>query len=261
MSLFSCYSSILKFYPYFFLLSIVLNINCNSEPEKLKYTILNKYAHPVDNFTQGLTWEKDTLYEGTGLEGKSRLIKSHLKTGTIYDSVHLDSILFGEGICKFKNLIYQLTWKNHLVLVYDAHSLEKIKTFPLSTEGWGICTDGTHLIVSNGSNSLYYYSPEDFKLIKTVFVKNKNVKVSDINELEYVNGSIYANQWNRNTIYKINSKTAQVEGILNLQEIFEKSRKENPNCDVLNGIAYNNSSETFYVTGKFWPSIFEITIE
>ncbi|NOT38256.1 MAG: glutaminyl-peptide cyclotransferase [Saprospiraceae bacterium] len=244
------------------LITSILLLNCQNDDKvkTLNYTVVNTFPHSTDNFTQGLIWESDTLYEGTGHEMKSRIFKTNPKTGEIYDSIHIADNLFGEGICKINSKIYQLTWRNHIVLVYNSHNLEKITTYPLVTEGWGLCTDGKYLIVSDGTNTLSYYSPDNFEFVKKIFVKNKNIKVSELNELEYANGFIYANQWNRNLIYKIDPQTGQVKGIANLQGLFDLSRKKYSNCDVLNGIAYNSNSDNFYVTGKYWSNLYEIKL-
>ncbi|HRI32916.1 MAG TPA: glutaminyl-peptide cyclotransferase [Saprospiraceae bacterium] len=242
---------------------VMLGLNCNNNnnPKKLKFTIIQEYPHDAQSFTQGLVWENNILYESTGLENKSRLLKVDLITGQAYDTIHMDDHIFAEGICVLDSFIYQLTWQNHLVFVYRKSNLELIKTFNIATEGWGICSDGQNLWVSDGTNTLYYYNPNDLALIKKIYVKNKNVMISQLNELEYVDGYIYANQWNRNDIYKIDPKDGKVVGILNLFDLKNKAETKYSNIDVLNGIAFNSESKTFYITGKFWPILFELKIE
>ena len=233
----------------------------NEKTTKLKYNVLHKYPHNPSSFTQGLLWDNDKLYESTGLEGKSKVMQIDYQTGKIINEIQSAPSIFGEGICILDNIIYQLSWQNHIVFLYDLNTMKEIKTFPLTTEGWGCTTDGKSIIVSDGSNTLYFYHPGDFKLEKTIFVKEKNGKVSRLNELEYVDGSIFANQWESDYIYKINAETGSVVAILNLSELTTEVKDLNTSSNVLNGIAYNKTRNSFFVTGKLWPILFEIELQ
>ena len=154
--------------------------------------------------------------------------------------------------------VYQLTYQEHVVLVYSAKDFKKIKELPLNGQGWGLTNNGQVLIASNGSSDLYFYEPQTFRLLKTLSVTERGNVVPNINELEYVNGFIYANQWQQNYIYKIDSNTGEVVGKMDLSDLVQKARQQYPNAEVLNGIAYNPQTKKFHITGKNWPLIYEM---
>lgn len=233
----------------------------SSEPANISYTISNVYPHDTASFTQGLEWHNGFLYEGTGLKGESKLLKVNLKDGKAVQQLVLPAEFFGEGITIFNNNIYQLTWQEHKIFVYDATSFKKLKEYNWDYEGWGITNDGKNLIISTGSNNLYFVEPETMKILKTVGVNSNYGPLSDINELEYVNGKIYANVWNSEYIAVINPESGVVEGRIDLSGILQKFNKDTyPERDVLNGIAYDSTSRTFYITGKKWPALFELKL-
>jgi glutamine cyclotransferase len=224
----------------------------------LSYNVSGTYPHDTSSFTQGLVFYNGNLLEGTGLNGKSKLMQVDLSSGKEIKKVALDSSLFGEGITVLNDTIYQLTWQNKVVLVYTAKDFKKIKELPINTEGWGITNDGKSLIVSDGSSNLYFYEPATFKLLKTQSVTEDGTPVVNINELEYINGFVYANQWQYNDIVKIDPNSGQVIAKLDLSEVINRVKTRDPQADFLNGIAYNPETKKIYITGKLWPELYEV---
>lgn len=228
------------------------------KPAVLSYSIIKAFPHDTMSFTQGLTFYKGQLYEGTGLEGRSKLLKVNLETGKAERKLDLAPEFFGEGVAILHDTIYQLTWKNNVVFAYRVSDFRKINQFPIATDGWGITTDGTNLIVSDGSSNLYYYTPGDFKLEKKQVVTESGSPTFNLNELEYIKGFIYANQWQYNYILKIDPATGRVVGKADLTEINNRVKMKDPDAEFLNGIAYDDSTGRIYVTGKNWPELYEI---
>lgn len=229
----------------------------NSSVIELIPKIINKYPHDETAYTQGLVFFDGYLYESTGLYGKSTLRKTEIKTGKILQSISLAPIYFGEGITILNNQIYQLTWENKKAFVYDLHSFKKLKEFSYPTEGWGITTDGKQLIVSDGSNFINFYSPEDFSITNTLMIRQGNKSIYNINEMEYVDGLIYANVYMTDNIVIINPYNGDIVGWIDISLLRQKL--DNPaNAEVSNGIAYNPNSKTFYLTGKNWSNLFEV---
>jgi glutamine cyclotransferase len=248
---------------FFFFISC--NNSTNSGPETPQNTIpvsspsiVATLPHDTSSFTEGLEFYDSTLLESTGNYGPSKLLQVQPKTGKILKEVKLGDKYFGEGITVLHDTLYQLTWKESVVFVYDAKTFKKIKELPFKGEGWGMTNDGTNLIVSNGSSSLYYYEPGTFKLLKVLNVTESGSTVPNVNELEFVDGYVYANQWQYDYIVKIDPSNGNVVSKLDLGGITESTKKIDPNADVLNGIAYNHATKKFYVTGKHWPQLFEI---
>lgn len=226
----------------------------------ISYSIVNTYPHDTSSFTQGLVIYKGVLYEGTGMNGQSKLLEVDLETGKSTRKVALDSVYFGEGVTVLNDTIYQLTWQNKKVFTYDLR-FNKIKEFDLPTEGWGITHDETNMIVSDGTDKLYFYNPSDFSLSDTKSITEAGVPVFNLNELEYIDGFIYANQWQYPYILKIDPATASVVAKIDLSDIVKRIRPDDQDYDkVLNGIAYNKETKKMYVTGKYWPSLFEIQL-
>jgi glutamine cyclotransferase len=229
------------------------------QPALLSYTIIQPgFNHDTSSFTQGLCFYKGELYEGTGMEGRSKLMKVDLKTGKAIKSIKLDDKYFGEGIVVLNDTIYQLTWKNNVVFAYSAKDFKKLKTFPINTQGWGITTDGKSLIVSSGGNNLDYYEPRTFTKQKTIAVTEAGVDAYNLNELEYIDGYIYANQWQASYIFKINPADGKIVAKANLAREEDAMRAIHPEVDVLNGIAYDETTKKIYITGKWWPKLYEI---
>ncbi|MGL5111958.1 MAG: glutaminyl-peptide cyclotransferase [Flavobacterium sp.] len=238
------------------------------QPKLLNYTIVNTFPHDTTAYTQGLEFYRDTLYEGTGngqgesgKRGISSLRKTDYKTGKVYKKVELPQEIFGEGITILNNKVYQLTWLNKEGYVYDADTFKKEKTFPYFKEmqGWGLTSDGTNLYMTDSTENIHILDPNTFQPIDNIFVYSLNTKIKGVNELEWVNGKIYGNVYQKDAIAVINPKTGAVEAILNLAEL-KKKITQGMDTDVLNGIAYDSKTKTFFVTGKNWDKMFEIKV-
>jgi glutamine cyclotransferase len=230
-------------------------------PKKIPYEIINTYPHPPGSFTQGLAYENGFLYEGTGQYGLSSLRKIKPESGEVLKEYRLPRDVFGEGITIFKNNIIQLTWLSHVGFVYDKDNFRLLKTFRYERpkEGWGLTTDGNNLIVSDGSPNLYFMDPESFMERKRLEVRDNLGPVYKINELEYVEGDIFANIWQIPRIIKIDLQTGKVTGIIDLSEIVPKNLRGHVDY-VLNGIAYDSDGKRFFVTGKMWPQVLELKL-
>jgi len=222
------------------------------------YSVVNTYPHDRNAFTQGLVYENCFLYESTGLYGESTLRCVQLETGNVLQSNSLPDEYFGEGITVFGDNIIQLTWESNKGFVYDKHSFDLLREFSYPTEGWGITNDGSRLIMSDGSETLYFLDPESFNRTGQIEVLDAGAAVTNLNELEYVNGEIYANIWMQEKIAIINSQTGQVRAWIDLTDITSFGNLYAG--DVLNGIAYDAGGNRLFVTGKRWSLIFEITI-
>jgi glutamine cyclotransferase len=238
------------------------------EAPAIPYTILNVYPHDTSAFTQGLEFYKGQLYESTGLEGRSTLRTVDLKTGAVKQLHKLAPKEFGEGITVLNDTLYQLTWENHIVFVYDPKTLKLIRQMTWNGEGWGITNNGKSLILSDGSDKLYFCRPSDLKLEKVLSVTDHLGPLNNLNELEYVNGSVYANRIEYNYIVKINPSNGFVTGKLDFTDILKKYAKidltyiqTNPHGAVLNGIAWNPENKKMYITGKLWPLLFELDMQ
>ncbi len=223
------------------------------------YKIINTYPHDSQAFIQGLVFEDGLLYEGTGLSGQSTLRIIKLETGDILKIHELPQEFFGEGITAYKDKIIQLTWRSNTGFVYDKNSFNLLRTFHYPTEGWGLTHDGKQLIMSDGTANLYFLNPENFKVTKRIEVYDGNTPVTMLNELEYINGEIFANVWLTNSIARINPQTGRITGWINMDGLFpvnddDKTKK------VLNGIAYDAKNDRIFVTGKLWPNIYEIKL-
>jgi len=239
------------------LLVLLIAEPVNSEPVNYSYRIVNVYPHDETAFTQGLLIDNGVLYESTGLYGNSSLRRVNLETGEVLQLYALPSAYFGEGITIFDDKIIQLTWLSHKGFVYDKESFDLLQEFNYSTQGWGITHDGSRLIMSDGTSTLYFLDPETFQKIGQVEVHD-NGTVESLNELEYIKGKVYANIWLEEKIAIINPQTGQVEGWINLNGLYNMENQD-PN-DVLNGIAYDATSDRLFVTGKRWSQLFEIEL-
>ena len=235
-------------------------ITPTAEPTPVSYTyeVINMYPHDPNAFTQGLVIDEGVLYEGTGLNGESSLRRVDLETGDVLQIHELSSEFFGEGITVFGDKIIQLTWQSQTGFVYDKDSFELLQNFSYSTEGWGITTDGTQLIMSDGTANLYFLDPETFQTIGQIEVRDGSAPVTNLNELEYINGEVYANVWMTNRIAIISPHTGQVTGWIDLTGIYNPENN-NPNS-VLNGIAYDSEGDRLFVTGKLWSQLFQIRL-
>ncbi|MDB5206223.1 MAG: glutaminyl-peptide cyclotransferase [Flavisolibacter sp.] len=228
----------------------------------ISYSVVNTLPHDTSFFLEGLEFYKGKLVESTGLEGKSKLVEYDPATGKISKQVKLDSIYFGEGITIFRDTVYQMTYKEGVVHVYDAKDFKKIKQLPYKNgEGWGLTHDSTYLIGTNGGNSLHYYEPGTFKLVRSVGITENGVPAINLNELEYINGFVYANQWQYNAILKIDPTKGEVVAKMDLTSVYQQEKAQNPSADSLNGIAYNPDTKKFYITGKNWSKIYELRFD
>ncbi|QWX85499.1 glutaminyl-peptide cyclotransferase [Cellulophaga sp. HaHaR_3_176] len=230
-------------------------------PEIYTYEIINEFPHDQKAFTQGLEFYKDTLYESTGRKGQSSLRKLDYKTGEILKKVDLDNTYFGEGITILNDKIYMLTWQSGLGFIYDAKNLDKIDSFKYgaSKEGWGFANNGEKLYKSDGTEKIWLLNPDNLTEethIETV--TNKSI-FNKTNELEYVDGKIYANVWQKESMMIINAKSGAIEGVINFGGLKDNVTKH-ADLDVLNGIAYSKERGTFFVTGKNWDKLFEVKI-
>jgi glutamine cyclotransferase len=232
-----------------------------NEPKQLSYTVIATHPHDVTSFTEGLEYRDGFLYEGTGNYGESILTKKELQTGKAIQKIELSKDFFGEGITLLNGKIYQLTYKENKCFVYDATTLVKIKEFTYEGEGWGMTNDGKQLINSNGSNTIYFRDPETFAVTKTIAVSNNYGPLGSLNELEYVDGYLFANVWTTFKIVKIDLTTGNVVAEINLDDLLPKYAPEILNMEVdkgLNGIAYDSKQQRFFITGKNYPKIFEV---
>ncbi len=230
-------------------------------PQPLQYQLMKTYSHATDASTQGLVYIDGIIYEGTGIKGQSTLRKIDLENNKTLAMLGLDSQYFGEGITVYKDKIYQLTWTSQKAFVYDLASFTLLTTFDYSMEqGWGLTTMGDKLVMSDGSHNLYHLDPNLFSVVKTVEVFDNKGPVTNLNELEYINGYIWANEWLTDRIVIIDPESGEVVQDLLLPNLLTASEraKLDQNDDVLNGIAYNEKKGTIYITGKHWPKLFEI---
>jgi len=232
----------------------------NVTPKLLNFNIVNTYPHDTSSFTEGLEFFKDTLYEGTGLRGFSKLLKTDYKTGKIYKSLKLEDQDFGEGITFINNQLFQLTWEEKKGFIYnvDTWKVEKTFAYDKPIEGWGMTNDGKVIYQSDGTEKIWKMNPENQKMIDYVNVYSGSSKIKSVNELEYINGKIYCNIWQKDAIAVVNPENGKVEGIINLASLrkFIKYKE----AEVLNGIAYNPKTKTIFVTGKKWEKLFEISV-
>lgn len=233
-----------------------------AQVQPLNYTVLNIYPHDTTSFTEGLLFFNNELYEGTGMYKESKLLKISLKTGKALQQVKLAPQYFGEGICILDNKIYQLTYQEHKVFVYNLQFKKLPQEFEWPYEGWGMTTNGTQLIINTGGSNLYFVNPITFKIEKTVGVTDNNGYVDSINEMEWVDGFIYANKYLTDFILKINPTSGQVVARADLTGIMGKNNiTPASKTEVLNGIAYHPEKKSFFVTGKYWPAMFEIRFQ
>ena len=236
------------------------NIKLLNSKSKLIPKVIRTIDHEPGSFTQGLIYYRNFIYESTGLKGESSLRKLDPKTGKVLKRLNLPAEYFGEGIAILNNKIYMLTWLSNLCFVYDINSFDMEGSFNYYGEGWGLTTDGQLLIMSDGTNILRFINPEDFQVVRTISVFENNIPLKNLNELEYINGVIFANIWTEDRIALIDPASGELYGTLDMS-FLRKYIKNTQNIDVLNGIAYDEESDTYYFTGKYWPYIFEVKME
>lgn len=223
------------------------------------YEIINMYPHDPRAFTQGLVCDDGILYEGTGRYGHSSLRKIILEKGQIIESLDLPSEFFGEGITIFRDKIIQLTWRSHIGFVYSKKTFKLIHKFSYPTEGWGITNDGKRIIMSDGTEYLHFLDPETFKILGRLRVYDNELPVTKLNELEYIDGQVFANVWQTSRIAIIHPDTGQVTGWIELEGLLELAGGDR-RIKTPNGIAHDAMRDRLFVTGKLWPKIYEIKL-
>jgi glutamine cyclotransferase len=233
-----------------------------TQPVVYSFEVVDKYPHDPRAFTQGLVYANGVLYEGTGLVGESSLRRVDLITGQVQQVRNLTEPFFGEGITVFKDSIYQLTWQSRVGLVYNRDTFEEKHRFSYSTEGWGLTQDGKRLIMSDGTTRLQYLDPQTLEVTGNVDVYGALEAIGELrlNELEFVQGEVFANVWPTNYIVRIDPSTGRVTGWVNMAGILEAYTGEH-NVDVINGIAYDAPNDRLFITGKLWPWLFEIKMK
>jgi len=230
----------------------------NREPLHHTYRVVNEYPHDADAFTQGLVFDDGVLYEGTGLYGESSLRRVDLESGKVLQFYNLSDEFFGEGIAVVDDKIVQLTWRSNVGFVYDKHSFDVLQNFSYPTEGWGVTYDGSRLIMSDGSANLYFLDPVSFERVGEVEARDVEAgPVARLNELEYVDGYVYANIWYDERIVIIDPDSGRVVGWVDLGGLRDLA---GPGAGVLNGIAYDVEGDRLFVTGKRWSKLFEIEL-
>jgi glutamine cyclotransferase len=232
----------------------------NAVVQRFSYQIVNIFPHDSNAFTQGLVFLDGKLIESTGQEGRSTLRSVELQTGKVLKKVDVPLPYFAEGVALLNNKLYQLTWIHNLGFIYDAQTLEKVGEFNYSGEGWGLATDGRSLLLSDGSNRIRFLDPDSFRVTKTIAVVDGQTPINNLNELEYVNGEIYANVWHDDRIAVVDPETGRVKAWIDLTGLLQPGDVTDPEA-VLNGIAFDQSSNRLFVTGKLWPRVFEIKIK
>jgi glutamine cyclotransferase len=244
--------------------SLVVTVMANTMSAQQKkvpvsgYRVVKVYPHDRQAFTQGLQYVDGVLYEGTGQNGQSGIRKVKLETGEVLQHQALDAKYFGEGITVWNNTIVQLTWQSEIGFVYDKATFKQTKTFTYRGEGWGLTHDGARLIMSDGSAVIRFLDPASFKEVGRLTVRENGVPVKNVNELEYVKGEILANIWQTHRLARISPKTGEIVGWVDLSGLLDA--REAVGTDVLNGIAYDAAGDRLFVTGKWWPKLFEIKL-
>ena len=223
------------------------------------YQVIHTYPHDAQAFTQGLIYLDGHLYESTGINGKSSLREEDLETGSILQFQDVPSKYFAEGLTNWGSTLIQLTWQDHVVLVYDRANLRFLHSIPHPGEGWGLTQDGKNLILSDGSPTLHFLDPVTLREVRSITVKDRGVPVKQLNELEFIHGEIYANIWYSDRIARIAPATGKVIGWIDLAGLLPKSERSDPQA-VLNGIAWDSAHDRLFVTGKLWPKIFEVKL-
>ncbi len=241
---------------------------CGAQPDasapaiipSLDYSVVHTYPHDPDAFTQGLLFHDGVLYESTGRNGFSSLRRTKLETGEVLQKVDVPEMYFAEGLALTGSRLVQLTWQTQMGFVYDLATFGKIGTFDYQGEGWGLTTDGTRLIMSDGTPELRFLDAQTLKETGRITVKDDGVPVKDLNELEMIGGAVFANVWMTPRIVRIDPKTGLVTGHLDLDRLTPNAAPGKP-IDVLNGIAWDAQGKRLFITGKLWPTLYEMKVE
>ena len=235
--------------------SIPKNLDANAS-----ITVLAKYPHDSAAFTQGLLYADGLFYESAGLYGQSTLRKVEPKTGAVLLEKRLDAQYFAEGLALLEGKLYQLTWKENTGFIYDPQDFRQLGAFSYPTEGWGLTTDGSSLILSDGSATLYFLDPKTLQTTRALQISLDGAPLDRLNELEYIRGEIYANIWYTDLIARIDPTSGEVVGVIDCGSLRDGEGAPGPN-DVLNGIAYDARGDRLYLTGKNWPWIYEVSLQ
>lgn len=225
------------------------------------YEIVRGYPHDPGAFTQGLVYHQGVFYESTGLNGQSSLRKVEIETGRVLQKIDVPAQFFAEGLALFNGRLHQLTWQNRRGFIYDLNSFNLLNTFEYTGEGWGLAHDGTSLILSDGTDQIRYLDAGDFRVRATIRVHDNGRPITLLNELEYIKGEIYANVWQTDRIARIDPKTGRVTAWVNLSGLLSPEDRAGRSVDVLNGIAYDEAADRLFITGKYWPKLFEIKLK
>jgi glutamine cyclotransferase len=228
----------------------------DAPPERLAIRIVRSHPHDPEAFTQGLLWHDGHLYESTGLYGESTLRKVDLESGEVRRSETVEERFFAEGLARVGAELYQLTWQEHRAIVWSLPDLRRLRTIEYEGEGWGLCHDGTHLVMSNGSDRLAFRDPSTFEIVRSVRVHERGRAVDELNELECVDGVVWANVWQTDRILRIDPRTGRVTGVVDARGLLDGD--DAADADVLNGIAWIPERRRFVITGKLWPRAFEV---
>lgn len=242
-------------------LNKTVKVVASKPPTLYTYRILETYPHDINAYTQGLEFKGDTLYESTGMKGRSSLRKTLYKTGEVIQQIDLANQYFGEGLSILNDKIYQLTWRENTGFIYDIQSLERLGTFAYgeSREGWGLCNDGTQLYKSDGSEKIWILNPENLSEEGHIEIYTNTSIIDRVNELEWVAGKIFANIYEKAAVAIVNPKSGAVEGVIDMKGLQDQVT-QHTTLDVLNGIAYKGEPNIIYVTGKNWDKLFKIEI-
>jgi glutaminyl-peptide cyclotransferase len=232
----------------------------NAPAKRDDYEIVNSYPHDPQAFLQGLVWYDNGFYESTGLNGRSTLRRVEFPSGRVVKSISLASELFGEGLALAGDRLVQLTWQAHRGFVYDRETFKLLREFSYDTEGWGIAYDGKLLVMSDGSSTLTYLDPDSFQPVRRIKVTWNGRPQDELNELEYIEGEIWANVWQQDWILRIDPETGRVKSYLDMKNLFPPQLRSGSE-DVLNGIAYDSQAKRIFVSGKLWPRLFEIRLK
>ncbi|HEY8461852.1 MAG TPA: glutaminyl-peptide cyclotransferase [Blastocatellia bacterium] len=224
------------------------------------YEVVKVYPHDAGAFTQGLVFHQGLLYESTGMNGSSSLRRVELETGKVLKKVDVPAQFFAEGLALLNGRLYQLTWQTQRGFVYELESFKKIREFGYVGEGWGLTHDARSLIMSDGSSRIRFMDPDTFEVQRVITVQDGGRDITQLNELEYVKGEIYANIWMQDRIARIDPKNGKVNAWIDMSGLLPPEKRPDPGA-VLNGIAYDEASDRLFVTGKYWPKLFEIKLK
>lgn len=238
------------------------NAASGAQAQVVRYTyeVVKAWPHDRGAFTQGLVFRDGTLLESTGLNGQSSLREVNLEDGRVLKHVQVPAVYFAEGLAVVGAEAFQLTWQNRKAFVYDADTFRELKQFSYEGEGWGLATDGTQLILSDGTARIRFLDPATFAVKRTIDVTREGKPVVRLNELEYIRGEIFANVWETDEVVRIDPATGQVRGVIDFSGLLSPQDRR-PDTDVLNGIAYDEKNDRLFVTGKRWPRLFEVRLK